>query len=127
MRMLFVTLACLMLVGCSSYPRASHVTLGPPLDSVSSSHPIEVLADPPTKPYIKVAMVEVIGKKGSQGNNLTDVLIGEARKVGADAIMDLQMSTQSEEVLIGGFGSRRMVGGTIDRPRLTAIAIKYQE
>jgi hypothetical protein len=86
---------------------------------------IEFLADAPTKPFAKIAMVEAVGRSASTSWEEIRAALGEeAAKIGADAVMELAMGAN----IVGGVtGSRGMVtGGVGERRKLTGVAIRYK-
>jgi hypothetical protein len=88
--------------------------------------PIEFLANTPTKPFAKIAMVEAVGRSSSTSWEEIRAALGEeASKIGADAVMDLSMGSN----IVGAMtGNRGMVtGGVGERRKLTGVAIRYKE
>jgi hypothetical protein len=87
---------------------------------------VEFLADAPSKPFTKIAVVEAVGRSTSTSWEEIRAALGEeAAKIGADAVMDLSMGSN----MVGGVtGHRGMVtGGVGERRKLTGVAIRYKE
>ncbi|HLD46990.1 MAG TPA: hypothetical protein VJA64_04140 [Desulfobaccales bacterium] len=96
----------------------------------SSNYPasayVEVLKEKPARPYKTIALVKATGPQGSGEAELLGVLQGQARSVGADAILPLA----KEENASGGLNNP-CSGGVVGEGRekvtvLKAYAIKYQ-
>ena len=88
---------------------------------IPDTQKIEVIDGAPTKPYERIAKLEA--KQGGMFTTYEDLrqdLLEEARALGADAVMDLQM---------GGYmagGAYRGTGGVGEYKLLTAVAIKFR-
>ena len=116
-----LTILLLLFSGCVQ----GNVTL---LDS--STYPasayVEILQEKPARPYKTIAMVKATGPQGSGETELLTVLQGQAKSVGADAILPLA----KEENSSGGVNnpcSGGVVGGGSEKVTvLKAYAIKYQ-
>jgi hypothetical protein len=86
---------------------------------------IEFLGDAPTKPFVKIAMVEAVGRSSSTSWEEIRAALGEeAAKIGAHAVMELSMGSN----IVGGVtGSRgKVTGGVGERRKLTGVAIRYK-
>jgi hypothetical protein len=115
----------LILVASCSTPRTTAVMLNNST-TYSPTNNIEVLMNPPQKPYIEMALLE-----SPEGFNIPDLLIEmkeTAKQLGADAILYINESTRQHPLsttynsIIGGYKS--MEGVTYIRVK--AIAIKYK-
>lgn len=120
----------LMLGGCSSV-QTEHVILdGATYSQVSPDHKVVVLSQPPQKPFVKMAKLRATGEEPTSEQELTAALIAEARKVGADAIIDVELQEQDwnyQMPIVGPGGG--VTGGVQNKGKIavmTGIAIKYK-
>jgi hypothetical protein len=125
--LLLPMLSLVFAVSLSSCITTDHLFLGnerfaPRTDPAT----IEFLADAPPKPFVKIAMVEAVGRSSSTSWEEIRAALGEeAAKIGADAVMELSMGSN----IVGGVvGNRGMAsGGVGERRKLTGVAIRYKE
>ena len=127
---LAVLLAWFGWAACSSV-QTEHVILeGATYSQVSADHKVAVLAKPPEKPFIKLAKLRATAEEPTSKEELTAALIQEARKVGADAIIDVELDEQDwnyQMPIVGPGGG--VTGGVQNKGTiaiLTGIAIKYK-
>jgi hypothetical protein len=118
------------LVGCANI-QTDHVILeGATYSQVPADHKIAVLSEPPEKPFIKMAKLRATAEEPASEEELRAALINEARKVGADAIIDVELQEQEWNYsmpIVGPGGG--VTGGVQNRGTiavLTGIAIKYK-
>ncbi len=116
--------------GCSNV-QTEHVILeGATYSQVPSDHKVAILSQPPEKPFIKLAKLRATGEEPTSEEELTAALIQEARKVGADAIINVELEEQEWDYsmpIVGPGGG--VTGGVQNRGTiavLTGLAIKYK-
>lgn len=133
MKKLFI-LGCLIgnfgLVACSNV-QTDHVILeGATYSPVSSDHKVTVLSEHPQKPFIKMAKIRATAEAPTSKEELTAALIKEARRVGADAIIDVELEEQDWNYSMPIVGPGGGVAGGVQNKGtiaiLTGIAIKYK-
>ena len=126
MKIVILFIGLILVAGCI---RTDHLLLtDQPVHPVSETHPIQFFADPPTRAYLKIAVVQA-GPGGGRPSweELREALIVEARVVGADGIMELRMGGEmSGGVYGGGTANFPIVGGVSSRKVLTGTAIKFK-
>lgn len=116
----------LVLSACSGVNTDHLLLTTHPVSTVPDTHSIEILTDSPARSYRKLAQLEATEYMGATWEDMRAALVEEARKVGADAIMDLKMGGERKEVLLGGRGDRELRGTSQLYKTLTGIAIRYQ-
>jgi len=90
-----------------------------------STFQVEFLTELPSRPYIKLAMVEAREHSGnSTWEELREALGQKAAEIGADAIVELSMGG-SPVGFVGGSGSG-FAGGMREKKKLTGVAIRYK-
>ncbi len=127
---LVVLVGCLGWAGCSNV-QTEHVILeGATYSRVSSDHKVVVLSERPQKPFIKMAKLRATAEEPITEEELYKGLIDEARRVGADAIIDVELEEQDWNYsmpIVGPGGG--VTGGVQNKGTiavLTGIAIKYK-
>lgn len=89
---------------------------------------IEIFQEPPHRPYAKVAYLEAftsfVAQQEVTWDDLRQEICRQAIEVGADAIIDLKVSSRpySREVTVGPLEVAE--GGVVKK--LTAVAIRYE-
>ena len=87
-------IGCLGLVGCSNV-QTEHVILeGATYSNYSPDRKVVVLEQPPEKPFVRIANLQATAEEPTSQEELTQGLIEEARRVGADAIIEVQLQEQ---------------------------------
>ncbi len=125
-RIIQAGLSAVSVVTLSACINTDHLYLGqdryPPRPEHSS---VEFLADPPSRPFMKIAIVEAVGRSANTAwEELREALGEEAAKLGADAVMELSMGGNIVGAMAGGPG---FVGGGVgERKKLTGVAIRYK-
>ncbi len=118
------------LVGCSNVQTQHEILEGATYSQVSADHKVAVLSEPPQKPFIKMAKLRATAEEPTSEEELTAALIKEARKVGADAIINVELEEQDWNYsmpIVGPGGG--VTGGVQNKGTiavLTGIAIKYK-
>lgn len=117
-------------VGCTNV-QTEHVILeGATYSKVPADHKVTVLSTHPKKPFIKMAKLQATGEEPTSEEELTAALIAEARKVGADAIIDVELQEQDWNYSMPVVGPGGGVTGGVQNKGtiavLTGIAIKYK-
>jgi hypothetical protein len=113
-------------VGCTE---SDHLLLiDQPLAPKAETYPIQIFADPPPVPYTKIAILEAKESMWwATWNELRDILKGQARALGADALMDLKMGANlSGAIAGGGVLNTPIIGMTEQVKVLTGTAIKFK-
>jgi len=127
LRKLTLGLAFIGLGGCIA---TDHLLLtNTPLLPRPEGAAVEILVDPPARPFTKVAMVEAVAKSRLvTWNDLREALRNEASKVGADAIMDISVGGEPHSALVGSGagGTFSIVGSSGMRKKLRGVAIRYK-
>lgn len=115
----------LILGGCVN---TDHLVLTQtPPARITAKGPVVILDAPPTRPFIKLAMVEAseTGRgSGATWEELRAALIEKAEQLNADAVMDLTVGSETSGGMVG---TPRMglVGSVGSVKQLRAIAIRY--
>ena len=125
-RLLHVGLSAVLAATLSACIKTDHLLLGQDRYPPRPEHsPVEFLADLPSRPFTKIAMVEAVGRSTyTAWEELREALGEEAGKIGADAVMELKMGGNLVGALAGGPG---FVGGGVgERNKLTGVAIRYK-
>ena len=117
-------------IGCSNI-QTEHVILeGATYGGYSPDHKVVILSERPEKPYTKIAKLQATGEEPTSEEELRAGLIEEARKVGADAIIDVELEEQDWNYsmpIVGPGGG--VTGGVQNKGTIaimTGIAIKYK-
>ena len=81
-------------LGCSNV-QTEHVILeGATYTGYSSDHKVVILSEPPKKPFTKIAKLQATAEEPTSEEELKAGLIEEARRVGADAIINVELEEQ---------------------------------
>lgn len=123
-------IASLGLTGCTTV-QTDHVILeGATYTRVPADHKVVVLTQHPEKPFIKIAKLRATAEEPTSREELTAGLIEEARRVGADAIIDVEMDEQDWNYQLPVVGPGGGVTGGVQNKGtiaiLTGVAIKYK-
>ena len=116
---------CFLLM-LSSCVRTDHLLLiDEPFPETPKGQKIEILKEQPSRPFIEIAVVEAKApNRTTKWNDLRASLREEARRVGADAIINLDMGSEQRGGVQGSGGV--MSGGFHSVPILRGTAIKYK-
>ena len=96
-------------------------------ESYAPTENVEILTQPPTRPYKEIAVIESRGPVNTPLPQLLENMKWKASKLGADAVIPTQdASTQQQQGVIynpwlGGY--QTIGGGTM--PVIRGVAIKY--
>ena len=115
----------LLLYGCGNY--TDHFLLRQtPLPPSPEKQFIEILDERPSRPFEKIAKLEVSqGYNFDSYNDLRNDLVDEARKVGADAIIDISMGSHGVGAMVPS-ANGSIVGGYGEYKTMFGTAIKYK-
>ena len=127
---LVILLGWLGLIGCSNV-QTEHVLLeGATYSGYSSNHKVTILSEPPQKPFTKIAKLQATAEEPTSEEELRAGLMEEARRVGADAIIDVELEEKEwkyQMPIVGPGGG--VTGGVQNKGKLAimkGIAIKYK-
>ena len=127
---LVVLVGSLFVVGCSNVQTEHTILEGATYTEYSPDRKVVVLSNPPDKPFVRIANLRATAEEPTSQEELTQGLIDEARKLGADAIIDVELEEQDWNYsmpIIGPGGG--VAGGVQNKGRiavLTGVAIKYK-
>jgi hypothetical protein len=118
-------LLALTLAGCVN---TDHLLLthAPP-SRITQKAPVMILDTTPTRPFIKLAMVEAkeTGRgTGASWEDLRHALVERAQQLDADAIMEMTTGSETRGGMVGT-QSMGLVGAMGSVKQLRAIAIRY--
>jgi hypothetical protein len=108
------TTSAVMLEGAHSYP---------------STNNVQILTEPPNRPFKQIAMLEATGPVGTSMPDLLASMKQKAAEVGADAVIPTENASFQQQSGImynpwlGGY--QTIGGGTV--PVIRGIAIKYTD
>lgn len=114
---------CLLLAGCIDTDHLLLTQAPPP--RVTPKAPVKILDTTPTRPFVKLAMVEA--KEKGQGyatwEELRTEVIRQAEQLNADAVMEFTTSSENSGAMLGTSGM--LMGSMGSIKQLRAIAIRY--
>ncbi|WP_139223277.1 hypothetical protein [Microbulbifer thermotolerans] len=125
MKYIYLILACLFFSGCAQ----TSVLMLETSAYYSPTSSVDIIGEPPKRPYKKIAMLESTGPVNTPMTKLLESMRQKAMTIGADAVMPVQdASYQQQQGVIynpwlGGY--QTTAGGTV--PKIRGIAIKYSE
>lgn len=127
---LVVLVGSLGWLGCSNV-QTEHVILeGATYTGYSSGQKVVILSEPPGKPFTKIAKLQASAEEPTSEEELRAGLIEEARRVGADAIIDVDLEEQEWNYSMPVVGPGGGVTGGVQNKGtiavMTGIAIKYK-
>ena len=117
-------------LGCSNV-QTKHVLLeGATYSGYSSGHKVVILSEPPGKPFTKIAKLQASAEEPTSEEELKAGLIEEARRVGADAIINVELEEQEWNYSMPVVGPGGGVTGGVQNKGtiavMTGIAITYK-
>jgi len=127
---LVILIGSLCVAGCSNV-QTEHVILeGATYTDYSPDRKVVVLSDPPKKPFIRIAKLRATAEEPTTQEELTAGLIEEARRVGADAIIEVELQEQDWNYSMPVIGPGGGVAGGVQNKGtiavLTGVAIQYK-
>jgi len=126
MKEILALLLWLLLSGCTNTRVNYGSFISQNLPPKGNNAEIILITKDSDKPYREIGIISIVGaNKNTTYDELNEKMKEKARKVGADAVINIEYGTEAKNVMVpsaSGYGS---IGTTIHKPSCKGIAVVF--